>query len=162
LQLQPDPALFPWLALLSEARRLMGGRAEVNVAQPSAATPRDKHPIPGLHQVGQDLIALGRADHRAWGDLEHQVLTAGAVLALPQAPSARSGLEVLLVGVGDEGVQLIVGFDVDRAAAPAVPAIGAAVRHVHLAPQVRGAIPSIAGLYINFYSVKHGCLPGRV
>ena len=67
------------------------------------------------------------------------------------------GDEFAFVTEGEERVRTLVHAEDDIAASAAVPAVGAAVRHILLTVKGDGAVPAVARLDIDLDNVdKHG------
>ena len=71
-ELEPQLAILARLALLGVARRAMGGRREVDVAQPAAPAAGDHHPLAGGDEVRDQVAAalVEDAGPRRHGQLE--------------------------------------------------------------------------------------------
>ena len=108
--------------------------------------PGDHHPLCRLCEVGQRVLAADRPHERAYRHLDGQIGAGGAVLSLLVSASARNSLVVTPTPQRPQGVEARVRHQIHAAAAPAVAAIGAAARHVLLAPKMHGAVSTIAGL----------------
>src|SRR3546814_15896582 len=100
--------LFPYTTLfrsVGAARRLVGGRLEVGVADAAVAAPQEHDALADFGEVGQDgLLVLG--EHLgAGGHLDDQGRGGrpGHVLAL--AVAAALGLEVLVIAEPDPGIE---------------------------------------------------------
>ena len=66
-------------------------------------------------------------------------------------------LELGMEAVGDEGVLVRAGDEVDRSARAAVAAVRAAARHAHLAAEGHAAVAAVAGVDLNVDFVdEHG------
>src|SRR3546814_9031712 len=128
------------LAGVGAARRLVGGRLEVGVAEAAVAAPQEHDALADFGEVGQDgLLVLG--EHLgAGGHLDDQGRGGrpGHVLAL--AVAAALGLEVLVIAEVDQGIEAVDGLEDDVAAAPAVAAVGTAELDELLAAERHAAV----------------------
>jgi hypothetical protein len=96
-------------------------------------------------EVGDRLAGFEVADDRADRHAQFHVLAAAAVAVRAHAVLAALGAEDARVAEIDERVEVAVGDGVDAAAAAAVAARRAALRHVFLAPEGGRAIAAVAG-----------------
>ena len=71
LQPQPDPALLARLAGIGVARRAVGRRLEVRVAEAAVAALRQHHALADLGQVGEQRLLVLVEDLRADRHLQH-------------------------------------------------------------------------------------------
>ena len=95
------------------------------------------------------------------GTLIDQVLAGMAVHAIAHAESAILRDEARLVILGDEVVQVVVGFEDDVAAAPAVAAAGPALGTILLALEGDAAFAAVAGPRVDLDFVnEHWDKPG--
>src|SRR5205823_7590260 len=93
LELELDPALLAWIALLVMARCAVGGRGEVHVAAPSPAATGDHHSLSSSEQLPNRLAALTAHD-RPGRNAEHQIGAVPAVRAPPPTTSTWFGAEM--------------------------------------------------------------------
>ncbi len=126
LQPQADGALLAGLAGIGLARRAVGRRLEIGVAEAAIAALGDGHALADMGEIGKQRLAVFVVDLRADRHLEHHVLAVGAVHVLAHAVAAALGLEVLLVAVVDQRIEAVDRLDHDVAAAAAVAAAGPA------------------------------------
>ena len=93
-------------------------------------------------------------DRRTRRHLEDQVVAGLAVATRLRAATAGRGLEV--VAVLEVAQRRLAGVDaqVDRAAAPAVAAVGSAARDVRLLAEGRGPVTAIAGADPDLHAVE--------
>ena len=98
-----------------------------------------------VREVGDELAGVGVGDHRADRHAQHDVVGAAAVLVGAAAVLAALRAMDARVAVVDQRVDVAIGDREDAAAAAAVAAVGAAARHVFLAPERRGAVAAVAG-----------------
>ena len=82
---------------------------------------------------------------RAAGNFDDEVLAGMAVHAIAHAESAVLRDEARLIILGDEIVQVVVGFEDHVAAAPAVAAAGSALRTILLALEGDAPFAAVAG-----------------
>ena len=145
LQPQPDGQLLAGLARVGAARRLVGRRLEMRVAEAAVAAPGDAGAVAGLDQIGQQrLLVLGQ-HLRARRHRDHHVLAGGAGAVLAHAAAAALGLEVLAVAVVDQRVEVGDALHPHVAALAAVAAVGAAELDELLAPERDAAVAAVAG-----------------
>ena len=100
---------------------------------------------PTRDEVGDQLAGRVVEDGRPGRDVEDEVVAGLAVPPRALAAAAGVGLEVVLVLEVAERRLAGVDAQVDRAAAAAVTAVGAAARDVGLAPERRGPVAAVAG-----------------
>ena len=144
-ELESQLAIFAWFALLGVARSSMGGRREMDVAQPAAPAAGDHHPLAGGHEVGDQVTAALVEDA---GPRRHGQLQLRPGLAMPPRSTAAApgpGLEVVLEAEVGEGRLSGIDAQVDRSAAAAIAAIRPAARDVRFASEGRGAVSTVAG-----------------
>src|SRR5437899_5482881 len=145
LQLQPKPARLPGLAQLGEARRLPGRGLEAGITPPAPSSAPDHEPLIRRHQV-RDRLSFLVLDQRARWDLQGEVGRVFAVAPAAAAASTAARSEVMLEAVVLERVELPGYLEDHVAAATAVAAVGAAARHVLLAPEAQCAGAAISRL----------------
>ena len=168
-ELEPQLAILARLALLGVARRSMGGRREVDVAQPAAPAAGDHHPLAGGDEV-RDQVAAALVEDA--GPRRHGQLELGPGLAMPPrsaAAAAGTGLEVVLEAEVRQGRLPGVDAQVDRSATAAISAIRPAPRDVRFASERRGTVATVAGPDEDRHTVKEhrghrssGSIDGRV
>src|SRR5436305_832148 len=138
LQLQPQPARLPRLTQLGEAWRLPGRGLEAGIT-PTAPSPASDHqPLIRTNQV-RDRLALLILDERARWDLQDEVGGVFPVAPATAATPTPARGEVMLEAVILERLELPGNLEDYMAAAAAVAAVGAAARHVLLAPEAQCA-----------------------
>ena len=162
LQPQPDPALLAGLAGIGVARRAVGRRLEMRVAEAAVAALGQHDALADLGEVGDQRLLVFVENLRADRHLEHHVVAAGAVQVLALAGDAGLRLEVLRVAVVDQRVEAVDRLDHDVAAAAAVAAARAAVLDELLAPERDAAVAAVAGADIDLGFVEefHGLYIG--
>src|SRR4029079_5066624 len=121
-QPQPDPALFTLLAGIGVARRAIGGRLEMGVAETAIAAFGEHEFFAKRGEVVDQRLAILVENLRADRHLEHDRFAVGAMAFLAHAVGALLRLEVLLVAIVDQRVQPIDHFDDDIAATAAIAA----------------------------------------
>ena len=94
------------------------------------------------------------------GDLEVAAVRAVPVRAL--AVLAAIGFELGMEAEIDEGVEVGAGHHVDRAAMPAIPAVGSAAGDELLAPEAQSAASAVTrrDLDVDFVNEHDGMEPG--
>ena len=128
---------------LGEARRLARRRCEMTVPAPAAATSRDDDPSAGRDKVGNELLLLvdlrpDRQPQLDVGAVRAVLVGPAPVLAAarPVALADPEPREVAEIGVGDER---------NVSPAPAVTAVGPALRHELLAAEAEPAVAAASG-----------------
>ena len=162
-KLQPQMMLFARLAGLVLARRAVGGRGKVRVAQAAAAALGDEHALADVGEIGE-LLAPNRASA---GSCTKTSVPTGT--GISRSSPSRPGLErafALPAALGgelrreaevNERVAVRIGDEIDRAALAAVAAVGAAARDELLAPEAEGAAAAVAGVDVDVDFVdEHG------
>jgi hypothetical protein len=153
-QLEPDPALLARLALLCVSRRLVCRGREVDVPQTATPPARGHDRLASRHEV-RDQRACGIVVHgRARRDVEDQVVAGLAVPARALAPAAGRRSKVVPVLEVAQGRLARVDAQLDRRAATAITAVGAAARHVRLTPEGRGSVAAVAGTERDLHAVE--------
>ena len=125
LQLQDQVLLLAGLAEQGEAGGLAGARRERRVAQAAVAALGGDEAGALAGHVRQHVAVLRQHDG-ALGDLEDQILAAGAVAVVAGARLPLLRLDVRVEVEVHEGVDLRVDLEDDVAAVSAVAAVGAA------------------------------------
>ena len=155
LQLQPKLSLLARLARLRLARRAIGRRREVRVAEAAASALGDEHALADVGQIGElrratsGMLRIAHEDERAdrHGDLEVVAVAPGLERAL--AAAAALGVELRGEAEVNERVAVRIGDEIDRAALAAVAAIGTAARDELLAAEAERAAAAVAGLDVD-------------
>jgi hypothetical protein len=93
-------------------------------------------------EVRDELVAL--EDLRADRDVEHRILSAGTVRKTAAANAPAPGAELLVRAESGQVAPSWIGDDHDVATVAAVSPVGAASRHVLLAPEVDRAVTATA------------------
>ena len=144
LEPQPDGQLLARLAGIGVARRPVGRRLEVRIAEAAVAAAGEPHAVAGLHDLGeQRLLVLGNTCVPG-GTAITASLPDGPDAVLPHAAAAALGLEVLAVAVVDQRVEVGDALHPHVAALAAVAAVGAAELDEFLAPERDAAGPACA------------------
>ena len=132
----------------------------MGVAPAALAAPGDDLGL-AVPDVGDYPAGLRVLHKSSYGHPHHQILG-----RLPRAAPAPAVLPpgrgiLALVPEVRQGGEVAVPLKDDAAAAAAVPAVGAACRHVLLPVEGHGAVPAVPGLYIYFCHVyEHNLPPG--
>jgi hypothetical protein len=165
LEPQTDGAFLAGLAGIGVARRAVGRRLEVRVAEAAIAALRQHRAIAHLVEVGQQRLAVIFVDLGPDRHFHDHVVAVRAVAVLAHAAAAVLGLEVLLVSVVDERVQALDCFRNDVAALAAVAAVRPAELDELLAPERHAAVSAVAradidlGLIEEFHGAGHMAPP---
>ena len=145
LELQLEPALLAVLALLREARRPARVRQEPRVPAPALSATRREPRVAVVQEVGEQL-AVHRAHDGSFGNVDHEIGAALAVQLLTLAVRTRPRLAVGMVAEREQRGDVAVRTQPDVAAAPAVTAVGPALRNVRLPPEPDAARAAVAPL----------------
>ena len=128
----------------------------LRVAPAAVAALGDEHAHTRRRQIGELVeLALGRllVDDRADRHLQLDVGAAAAGALRAFAVGAAAGLEDFLETEVEEGVEVGGGDDVDRAAVPAIAAVGTAARDEFLPAETHGAGPAVTRGHVDVYFV---------
>ncbi len=117
----------------------------MDVALAASPTARDHQTLPRLHQVGVELAARQLLDHGAERHRHTHVVPALAEHLLFAAVLTRAGGEAALVPKAKQGADVRIDDQDDVAAVAAVPAVGAPLRNVLLAPEAHATVAAAAG-----------------
>ena len=117
----------------------------MDVAEATGPALCEQQPLPMVEQISEGLTGVGVAHHGTDGHAQHDVVGARTVLVGATAMLAVARLVAARVAVVDQGVDVAVGERPDAATAPAVAAIGAALRDELLAPERHDAVAAVAG-----------------
>ncbi len=155
LQLERHIKLLARQAGLGETRRLTGRGCKMGVAPAAvAALCRDKGLV--VRQVLDDLAGFLVAQERAARHADDQVFAVLALHALAHAVFAVRGGIFFLISEIQQGGQVVVNAEHDRAAAPAVAAVGAARSDIFLAVEADLAVAALTGNNFDFGDInKH-------
>jgi len=146
-------ALIARLAWGGLARRTVGARLETGVAQAVPAALGDHQLLARGDQVTDHFLGRGVDHGGADRHAQEQVLAllAGAIGAATVL--AALGLVVAGIAIVDEGVEVLVGHHVHRAAVTAVAAVGATVLDEFLAAEAHATVAAVTGFYPDRYFV---------
>ena len=153
-QPQPDPALLAGLAGIGVARRAVGRRFEMRIAEAAIAALGEHEFLAELGEVVDQRLAILVEHLRADRHLQHDRLAVGAMAVLAHAVLALLRLEVLLVAVVDQRVQPVDDLDDDVAAAAAIAAGGPAELDEFFAAERHAAVAAVAGADIDLGFVE--------
>ena len=118
----------------------------------------DQQALTRLGQVTDHFLSRG-VDHRsADRHRQYQVLALGTRTIGAAALLAIGRQEAPGIAVVHQGVEVLVGLDIHRAAITAVTTIGAALLDELLTTEAHHAVTAVAGLYIDRYFIDefHG------
>ena len=154
LEAQPERALLARQSRIGVARRAIGRRLEMRVAEAAIAALGQHDALSDLREIGEQRLIVLIENLRSDRHLEDNVgaVRAGAVLAHAVAAGLR--LEVLLVAIIDQRIEAFDAFRNDVAAAPAVAAVRSAELDELLAAERDGPCAAIARADIDFGLVE--------
>ena len=98
---------------------------------------------------------------RSAGNLDHQIFSGGAVHAFAQAHYAVLRQQAGLIILGDEVVEVVIGFQDHLAAAAAVAAARPPLRAIFLTLEGDAALAAVARPRVNPDLIDEHCLSGR-
>ena len=156
LELEEQPTHLPLLAGRGLPRRAVGRRLEVDVA-PAAGAPLggdDRFACRGqvLEHEPRRLVDHDRARRHE----EREILRAAALAVRRTAGGAVLGPPLAAMGEGGQRIDTRPGLEDHAAAVAAVTAVGAALRHIFLAPKAAHAAAAIAGGHLDLNTIhKH-------
>ncbi len=127
------------------ARRAIGARLEVEIAEAAFAAFGEQRFGAGRGEIGDDVAAVRVTKHGADRHAQHNVLGAAAVAIRTAAAFAVARLMRAREAVLDQRVQVLVRQCPHAAAAPTITAIGSAARHVLFAPKAHRAFTAVTG-----------------
>ena len=158
LEPQPDMHLLALLAWVGMARRLVGRRLEMCIAEAAIAASKQHDALAGLGQVRDQGLAVIIDDLRTGRHFQHHVgaVGTGAILAL--AVAALLCLEMLLVAVVEQRVEIGHALDDHVAAFAAVAAVRATELDELLPPEADAAVAAVARAHIDLGLIEklHG------
>src|SRR5690606_2906321 len=149
-----DRAFLSRQAGIGAARRLIGGRLEVLVAEAAIAADAEAEALADLGQVADQRFVVLLEYLRARRNLEHDIGALGAGTVASHAVAAGLGLEMLLIAIVDQRVETVHGLDPDIAPAAAVAAVRSTEFDEFLTPERHGSGSSVAGAGIDFGLVE--------
>ncbi len=149
LEFQLEAPLFAGGTRRRLARRAVGARLEMQIAEAALAALGDQRARSVRGEVGDELAAVGVGDHRADRHAQNHVGAAAPVLIRAAAVLAALGAMDARVAVIDQRIDVAVGQRIDAAAAPAVAAVGPAARNVLLAAERDRAVAAVAGDHLD-------------
>src|SRR6266567_2071810 len=144
-QLEVERALFPRLAFLRDARRLLRTRGKVCVAQAPAASAGDHHTVANSQEVRSESIFRTHLSPRRHG--EDEVLAGLAMLAGAFAMTAALGSKMATLAEIEQRRHTLFGDQVDAASAATITTVGSAEWHELLAAERHDAVAAIPSLY---------------
>ena len=153
--------MLAFLAARELARRAIGARLEVKVAEAAFAARSDAARARRRRQVGDQLARLGILDHGADGHAQHDIFRATTVLVGAAAVLAALRAMDARIAIVDQRVDVAIGDGVDAAAASAVAAVGPAARDVLLAAERCDAVAAVAGDDLDRRFVEEFHVPSR-
>ena len=125
------------------------GERKTQLPRPPRPPGAHEHLLAGFGQIGQQLTGISIVDHGADRDADQEVrpLRTGLILAAPVLAVGRAKVDLLVEK--EQGVDLVIGDDVDVAALPTIAAAGPAPGHVGLAPEGHHPVAAVAGFDID-------------
>ena len=127
LQLEDDGHLLHGLAGLCEAWCLIGGRAELEVAESTATTLEQDDFLSVVVHVAHKLTCLGIVDHRTRRHIDVDIAAIGAVTLVGTAVATVFSEDVSLIAQVQQGPIVVVAAQDDITTPAAVTAVGTAV-----------------------------------
>ncbi len=146
LELELQTATLARRAWRTLARRAVGARLEMNVAQASLPAFCQHCGLAVGGQVGERFtgldIAYHGADRKTQSDVVRGLAVAvGAATFFAVARAMNAGKAIL-----DQGIDVAIGHGKNAAAATAIAAVRAAARNEFLAPETGDAVPAFSGV----------------
>src|SRR5690606_33473349 len=154
LQTKPDRAFIALKARIGAARRAIGRRLEMLVAEAAIATLGKPEALPDLIHVADQRLVVFFEYLRAGRHLQHDIGTVGTGAVAPHAMPASLGLEVLLVTIVDQRVQAIDGFHPHVTTTSAIAAVRAAELEKLLTPEGNRTGSTVARANIDFCLIE--------
>ena len=143
-QFHNDHHLLHGFAGLSIARRLVGGGAELPVAQSATAALEEHHHLAVFRYIANVFAGFGVINHGAAGHIDVFVLAIGTMGAAFRTIASMSGKDVALVAQVQQRPVIVVAAQINVAAATSVASIGTAVGLVFGSVKVHGATAALA------------------
>src|SRR5579885_175262 len=154
LEPKPDGFFFSRLAGIGTARRAVGGRLKVRVAEAAVPALQEHHAVADLQKFREFHIPILVENFGAGRHLDHDIRAARAGAVRAHAVAAGLRLEVLLVAIVDQRVQPVDAFYNHIAAAAAVAAVRPAIFDELLAPERDAAVAARAGRDVDFRFIE--------
>src|ERR1700730_9008299 len=110
LEAQPDGALLADKARIGMARRAVGGRFEMSIAETPIAALGKHGAITKLGEIGEERFIVFVENLGALRYLEHDAGAGRTGAVLAHAVTAGLGFEMLLVAIIDQGVEAVDTF----------------------------------------------------
>src|SRR5690606_16677560 len=151
---QPDPLLLAGQAGIGTARRLVGRRLEMQVAEAAVAALEEQHALADFGQVGDQRLVVLLQHLRANRNAQHDIGTLGAIALLAHAMATGLCLEMLAVTIVDQRVEAIDTFYPDVATATAVAAVRSTELDELLAAERNRSGTAVAGADIDLRLIE--------
>ena len=127
----------------------------MDIAEAAFATTRGQQTHAGSSQIQLVVFALDRdARNCAGRHAYNQIAAITAVLARAATVAATAGLKFALIAKWQQGIEMLIGQDIDMTATAAIAAVGATARHVCLASKARRTIATVTGLNRDLRTIK--------
>ena len=123
---------------------LIGGSAELEVAQSAASAFQQHYLLSVVGYVAYELTILGVIYHCSWRHVDVNVLAVGAVTFVSSAVAAMFSENMSLIAQVEQSPVVVVATQYDATALAAVATVGTAVRVVFHMAQVHGAATALA------------------
>ena len=150
LQFQDHHHFLHGLAGLGVARCLIGGGAELEVAQSAASAFEQHHDLSVFDDIAEIFAGFGIVGHGAGRHLDVAVGAVAAVATAFAAVAAVSGKNVTVIAQVEQRPVVAVAAEVDVASAPTIAAVGAAEGLVFGAVHVHRTAAALTGATVDF------------
>ena len=141
------------LAGLRVTRSLIGGSAELPVAQSAPASFQQHHHLSVGHNVTNVFARFGVIGHSAWRNVNVAIGTVRTMRTTFGTVATIAGKHMAFVAQVEQCPIVMVATQIDVAAASAITAIRSAVGLVFGAVHVHGTSAALSGAAINFHVV---------
>ena len=157
-QFQLEVARLARLAQRGLSRRAVGTRFETGVAQTMPTTMGHQQALARLGQVANHFLST-RINHRGadW-HAQHQLFTLAPRAIGTATIGATLGIKAAGIAIVDQGVEVLVGDHVHRAAIPPITTVRPTILDELLATETHATVAAITSFYKNRYFIDefHG------
>lgn len=150
LQFQDHHHFLHGLAGLGVARCLIGGGAELEIAQSAASAFEQHHDLSVFDDIAEIFTGFGIVGHGAGRHLDVAICAVAAVAAAFAAVAAIAGKDMAIVAQVEQRPVVAVAAQVDIASAPTIAAVGAAEGLVFGAVHVHRTAAALTGATVDF------------